>query len=35
MPEGKMIWELKALALREKKTFVLQVPELSQSKISI
>jgi len=35
VPQGKMIWELKALALREKKTFVLQAPELSQNNIAV
>lgn len=35
LPEGKMIWELKALALREKKTFVLQTPELPQNDTAI
>lgn len=32
---GKSLWELKALAIREKKTFVLQPIDLSPSKVSI
>ena len=32
---GKYLWELKALALREQKTFVLEPPQLAQHDISI
>ena len=32
---GKFLWELKALALREQKTFVLGPPQLEQHEISI
>jgi hypothetical protein len=34
-PQSSYLWELKALAIREKKTFVIQRPELNDSDIAI
>ena len=34
-PQSSYLWELKALAIREQKTFVIQSPELAKSTISI
>ena len=34
-PQTSYLWELKALAIREQKTFVLQLPEVSESQAAI